>query len=243
MSTSTADQAHWTRRTLAFVVALMLARTSMVSQETPTDYTFRSSTELVLVNVTVRDKNGNPVRDLKREDFTVLEDNKPQQVISFDLENTDAVLSTATAEAPLLAPSKAKMADVAQAIANRPLKDRRLIILFFDLSSMQPDEIDHAVTAAQNYVDKQMQAADLVSVVSLGDNLSVNQDFTSDRTLLKKALDDFNLGAGGGFEEGSTGTTGRNRRNWRIFLPLTIPNTTSSIRIAAFRRCAQSPTS
>jgi len=28
----------------------------------------------VLVNVTVRDKDGNPVRDLKREDFTVLED-------------------------------------------------------------------------------------------------------------------------------------------------------------------------
>ena len=43
----------------------------MVSQETSTDYTFRAKTELVLVNVTVRDKNGNPVRDLKREDFTV----------------------------------------------------------------------------------------------------------------------------------------------------------------------------
>ena len=72
---------------------------------------------------------------------------------------------------------------------------------------MQPDEIDHATTAAQNYVDKQMVPADLVSVVSLGSTLSVNQDFTSDRALLKKALQAFNLGAGGGFEEGSTGTT------------------------------------
>ena len=63
---------------------------------------FTPPRELVLVNVTVRDRNGNPVRDLKREDFTVLEDNKPQQVISFDLENTDAVLSTAATEAPLL---------------------------------------------------------------------------------------------------------------------------------------------
>ncbi len=50
-----------------------------------------AQTELVLVNVTVRDKNGNPVRDLKPEDFTVLEDSKPQQVVSFDIENTDAV--------------------------------------------------------------------------------------------------------------------------------------------------------
>ena len=58
-----------------------------------------------------------------------------------------------------------------QALATRPLKDRRLIILFFDLSSMQPDEIDRATTAAQNYVDKQMVPADLVSVVSLGSTL------------------------------------------------------------------------
>jgi VWFA-related protein len=52
-----------------------------------------------------------------------------------------------------------------------------------------------------------MVPADLVSIVSLGSSLTVNQDFTSDRALLKKTLQDFNLGAGGGFEEGSTGTT------------------------------------
>ena len=195
------------KRVLAVGLALASLGVSVLSQETSSDYTFRSKTELVLVNVTVRDKNGNPVRDLKRDDFTVMEDHKPQQVVSFDLENTDAVLSTATTEAPLLRTTKPNDADAAQAIATRPLKDRRLIILFFDLSSMQPDEIDRATTAVQNYVDKQMVAADLVAVVSLGSTLSVNQDFTSDRTLLKKTLQDFNLGAGKGFEEGSTGTT------------------------------------
>ena len=205
--TSTIDRVNWAKRTLAVALALLLACSSMVSQQASNDYTFRAKTELVLVNVTVRDKNGNLVRDLKREDFTVLEDNKPQQVISFDLENTDAVLSTAATEAPLLRTTQPHSNDVQQAIATRPLKDRRLIVLFFDLSSMQPDEIDRATTAAQNYVDKQMVAADLVSVVSLGSTLSVNQDFTSDRALLKKALQDFNLGEGGGFEEGSTGTT------------------------------------
>ena len=84
--------------------------TGVTSQETSSEYTFRSKTELVLVNVTVRDRNGNPVRDLKREDFTLLEDNKPQQVLSFDLENTDAVLSTAATEAPLLRPTQAQKA-------------------------------------------------------------------------------------------------------------------------------------
>jgi VWFA-related protein len=52
-----------------------------------------------------------------------------------------------------------------------------------------------------------MVAADLVAVVSLGSTLSVNQDFTSDRALLKKTLQAFNLGAAGGFEEGAAGTT------------------------------------
>ena len=195
------------RSTLACVLVIVMLCTSVISQEPSSEYTFRSKTELVLVNVTVRDRNGNPVRDLKREDFTVLEDNKPQQVVSFDQENTDAVLSTAATEAPLLRPAQPQSTGETAALVNRPLKDRRLIILFFDLSSMQPDEIDQATTAAQNYVDKQMVAADLVAVVSLGDTLSVNQDFTSDRALLKKALQAFNLGAGAGFEEGSTGTT------------------------------------
>src|ERR1700680_1489200 len=127
---SATDRVNWTKRGLAVVLALVVARVSVVSQETPTDYTFRSKTELVLVNVTVRDKNGNPVRGLEREDFTVLEDNKPQPVVSFDLENTDAVLSTAATEAPLLGKTQPRSAEATQAIDTRPLKDRRLIILF-----------------------------------------------------------------------------------------------------------------
>jgi VWFA-related protein len=194
------------RQIAASILTLAIVCAPLVSQDT-TDYTFRAKTELVLVNVTVRDKDGNPVRDLKRADFTVLEDNKAQQVVSFDLENTDAVLPPATTEAPLLKAKPAPSTDATQALSTRPLKDRRLIILFFDLSSMQPDEIDRATLAAQNYVDKQMVPADLVAVVSLGSTLAVNQDFTADRAALKTTLQGFNLGAGGGFEEGSTGTT------------------------------------
>jgi VWFA-related protein len=52
-----------------------------------------------------------------------------------------------------------------------------------------------------------MAPADLVSIVSLGSSLQVNQDFTADPALLKKALQSLSPGAGQGFEEGSTGTT------------------------------------
>ncbi|HZQ17257.1 MAG TPA: VWA domain-containing protein [Terriglobales bacterium] len=174
------------------------------------DATFRAQTEIVLVNVTVKDKHGNFVRDLKPEDFTVLEDKKPQKVLSFDTENIDAVRLPDVAQAKplenLAAPANPNLSST-QSKTALEYKDRRLIIFFFDLSAMEPDEIDHALAAAQSYLDHQMQAADLVAIVTLGNSLQVNQDFTSDRTLLKNALDSLSTGAGQGFEEGSTGST------------------------------------
>src|SRR5260221_5274985 len=60
-------------------------------------YKFRVESELVLVNVVARDKQGNPVTDLKREDFTLLEDGKPQRVSSFDFDNLDTAPIVAAA--------------------------------------------------------------------------------------------------------------------------------------------------
>jgi VWFA-related protein len=178
-----------------------------------TGYTFKAEAELVLVNVSVRDRDGNLVRDLKPEDFTILEDGKPQKVSSFDIENMANVpaVETAAQQVNLLStPAKKATAVPANPTLSaqaQAIKDRRLIILFFDLSAMEPDEIERSAAAAQNYVDKQMQPADLVAVVSLGNSIVLNQDFTSDRAQLKKALQGFNLGAGAGFEEGNVGTT------------------------------------
>ena len=49
----------------------------------------RVSTEVVLVNVVARDKHGNLIKDLKNEDFTVFEDGKKQDLVSFDFEHVD----------------------------------------------------------------------------------------------------------------------------------------------------------
>jgi len=189
----------------------MLLAGSIPAQQSPeTSYTLKARSELVLVNVTVRDKKGNLVRDLTAADFTVLEDGKQQKVLSFDLENTDVVPeSTAGPDhTNVLTPLKPRAeGKPAAEPAQLALKDRRLLILFFDLSAMQPDEIDRSTTAAQKYVDKQMAPADLVSLVSLGSGIRVEQDFTSDRALLKQALERLNPSSGAGFEEGSTGTT------------------------------------
>src|SRR6185369_14926901 len=84
------------RRTLVFLIATLLltAELSPRAQQPPAPQeplkpTFRVGTEIVLVNVVVRDKNGNVVRGLTRDDFSVTEDDKPQTINSFDFEELD----------------------------------------------------------------------------------------------------------------------------------------------------------
>jgi VWFA-related protein len=193
-------------RILAFVLVGLLLCPTLPSQQS--DYIFRAQTDLVLVNVTVRDKNGDFVRNLKAENFTVLEDNKPQKIISFDLEHTDALPPQEVVQAkPLTGEAPKPASATGLASTADEFKDRRLIVLFFDLSAMEPDEIDRAITSAVHYIDTQMAPADLVAIVSLGSSLVVNQDFTTDHDLLKNELLAFNAGSGQGFEEGSTGST------------------------------------
>jgi len=195
-------------RAAAVLLALVLLCAASPSQQS--DYVFHAESDLVLVNVTVRDKSGKFVPGLKPEDFTIFEDYKPQKIVSFDVENVDAVPALDVAQAkPLPEAASGETSPAASAAAqfDSQFKDRRLIVLFFDLSAMEPDEIDRAVTSAEHYVDAQMAPADLVSIVSLGRSLLVNQDFTTDHALLKKQLDAFSTGSGQGFEEGTTGTT------------------------------------
>ncbi len=201
------------RKLTALMAVLgMLAPNALPAQQPETGYTFRAKSELVLVDVSVRDAQGNLVRGLKPEDFTVLEDNKPQKVATFDIENTENVPRIPMQQVNLMTnpakTSRHSAEPTADAAAQESaIKDRRLIVLFFDLSAMQPDEIERSATAAEKYLDNQMAPADLVSVVSLGNAIMVNQDFTSDREKLRAVLQSLNLGAGAGFELGSTGTT------------------------------------
>src|ERR1700722_10523065 len=107
----------------------------------------RAATSIVVVNVTVRDKQGNFIQDLKQSDFTVLEDAKPQQVVSMDIEKTDDIaVQQDTAQVAILmkdfgaaapkpgAPKAAQPA--AQPKEDEPVtadtfKDRRVVVLFF----------------------------------------------------------------------------------------------------------------
>ncbi len=174
------------------------------------DGTFRLSVNanIVLTNVIVRDKKtGAVVKGLKESDFTITEDRKPQRVISFDYQNVDEAAALAE---KTTAGGKASVADLLNGnfgANSAQLKDHRLIVIFFDLSSMQDEDIDRAVDAADEYVNKQMQPADLVALVSMSTGLSMDQDFTSDKGALLRGLAKYNGTDETGFANGTTGST------------------------------------
>src|SRR4051794_17292685 len=76
------------RWVLAAVLVLWAAAPS-AQTPSPSRPVFRTETELVLVNIVVRDKSGNVVRGLTRNDFIITEDDKPQTITSFDFEELD----------------------------------------------------------------------------------------------------------------------------------------------------------
>jgi VWFA-related protein len=192
---------------------------------------FKSGTELVLVNVVVRDKNGAVVRGLTRDDFTIAEDDKPQTATSFDFEELDAPSPAGSEPAPaahvspVLTSPRADAAGSAKASAERSdapkvdMKGRRLIVLFFDLSSMQPEEAQRAVKAAHDYVDQKLSSADLIAVASFSTALNVDQDFTADRALLAQAIDAYGGTGAQGFDAGTTGDAEDTPDNGAAFTP------------------------
>ena len=189
------------------LVAAMLTPPLPAQQQSGSLYRFKVETDVVLVNVVVRDKSGAIVRGLKKEDFTVFEDGKAQRVASFDFEQTETQAVPPPAQAVLVSPRAMPTAAPVKPTDKLEFRDRRIIVLFFDLTSMQPEEIERAVKAGQKFVDKQMTPADMVAVISLASSLQVNQDLTSDHDLLNKALARLNPSSGGGFDSGLTGDT------------------------------------
>src|SRR5437588_4589418 len=103
--------------------------------------------------------------------------------------------------------------------ADEALSNKRVIVLFFDLSSMNPDEIQHAVDAARKYVQNKMSSADMIAIVSLASTLRLDQDFTPDRAQLLKVLNRFSRAEGQGTDNGLTGDADGNEETGNAYTP------------------------
>jgi VWFA-related protein len=147
----------------------------------------KAAVNLVEVDVAVTDRDGKLLKGLRQDQFSIAEDGKDQKISSFDYYDVEKLEKADAAEtAPITIPigSVAPPEEVRQ-----QARDRRMIVLFFDLTSLQPNDLTRATLAAKQFLRKQMTSADLVGVVAFGNQLRVIADFTNDRDLLDSAVD------------------------------------------------------
>lgn len=192
---------------LCIVVLTIPAHAQNQQDQQSGSFTLKVNSDLVLTNVVVRDKKtGQVVKGLTQKDFTITENGKSQQIVSVDFESVDeaAALNEATINGKAGNPIVLGKAGV---VTGDALRDHRLVVLFFDLTSMQPEDVERAQDAARNYINKQMQAADIVAVASLDSSLSLDQDFTQNKQLLLNAINSYSGDQTQGFAPGATSTT------------------------------------
>jgi VWFA-related protein len=182
-----------------------LSNAQQSGQAGGTEARIEVTTELVLVNVVARDKKGNLVTDLKKQDFTLFEDGKKQEISTFDFENVEEMANAGAAESTVSGVAGTLLRGTKKAPPSLDARDRRLMLFFFDFSAMDPEQVDRSVDAAKKFVATKMQPADLVALVSLATNMRVDLDFTDDQTKILAVLSAYNSGEGQGFENGTEG--------------------------------------
>ena len=163
---------------------------------------FRSSTRLIVTTVAVKDKDGKPIEGLTAQDFVVTEDGQPQDIafVEFQRLATEAAPALQANVAPATpapaAPAQPEVAAVTQAVFTPPAagdtkyRDKRLLIIYFDLSAMQIGDQLRAYQAAIKYVTSQMTSSDLMAVMTYeGGAVRIKQDFTADRAVVRNVID------------------------------------------------------
>ena len=190
-----------TQAALRVLVAVLLVTASIrpAAQQQPPAPVFRTNLAMVSVDVIVRDRDGRIVRGLTEKDFELVEDGRPQEVRTFTFaeikESPSTVVSVdllAGLEEKVLAATSGAAAPVAPSapvpMRSEDLAGRRLMVLLFDTSSMEPEDVQRSVDSARDYVAKQMSASDLVAVATVSTMLNVLTDFTADRAKVSAAL-------------------------------------------------------
>lgn len=159
---------------------------------------FQATTQLVVETVTVKDKDGKPVKGLTARDFQITEDGAPQTIRFFEYQTLDS------------APQAAPIADSVRVAALPRLtrgqiapespgdiryRDRRLLAIYFDLTAMPVSDQLRAFQAAKKFVRTQMSSADLVAIMAFtSGSVQVLQDFTGDRSRLLATIETMIVG-------------------------------------------------
>jgi len=133
--------------------------------------TFRSSVDLVTIDVVATTANGAPVHDLTAEDFELLEDGVPQAIQTFQF-----VDLSGTSEIRPLPPG----------LASNEVEPGGLFVVVLDELGLQVDDVSQARRVAERFFKETLLPNDYVAIVRSG----VDSGFflTSDRTLALQTI-------------------------------------------------------
>jgi VWFA-related protein len=151
----------------------------------------RVTVDLVQVDAVVTDAKGRHVTGLKPEDFEILEDGKPQKITHFSYVPGNAIPGgpAPVNPAPKQPSAKTSEAIPAPAKALRPEQVQRTIVLMADDLGLSSDDIPNVRKAMKSFVERQMQAGDLVSIMTTSGGMGAMQQLTNDKRQLYAAID------------------------------------------------------
>ncbi|HET7697183.1 MAG TPA: VWA domain-containing protein [Vicinamibacterales bacterium] len=154
-------------------VAVSLAMLAARQEPQPRRPTFKSTVDLVPVDVSVVDKNGRPVSDLTPQEFTLSVDGKPRRIASAEF---ISIAGTAAA-----APARA-----AEYSTNAGAAGGRLIMLVIDAENIGIGRGKTVFEAARRFVGT-LNPADRVALVVLP-NVGPQTEFTTNHALVQSLL-------------------------------------------------------
>jgi len=139
----------------------------------------RTTTRLIQVSVVAHDSHGNPITDLRQEDFRLFDNGQEEKISFFSKDSSEVVPESA----PALPPDT--WSNVASRKGGTPVN--LTVILFDQVNTAAVDQAN-----ARNQIIrflKQMRPQDRIAIYALGQNLRILHDFTSDTESLLRALE------------------------------------------------------
>lgn len=176
----------WAVLILFCFVLLSLSLPSTQNQEKTQELRHEVAVTLKLVQVYVTDKKGNPVLDLKKEDFIIHDNGKMKPITEFEIH----MLTLPSIEEKI----KPEIVPETSLPAPRELMSRKFFLLF-DFAYNNARGILKAKEAALHFIDTQLQPSDEVGVLSYSaiKSLTLHEYLTTDHEKVRKVAESFGL--------------------------------------------------
>lgn len=181
-------------RILLTVLATALLAASAAAQDVPApvpsstpEDVVKITTSLVQFDVSVTDKDGHPIKDLKPDEIRVFENGKERKVSGLSFVEGEPPVSTEPAAASKNSKDPAAARFPGRQLA--PNEVRRTIAIVIDDITLSFQSVAYTRDALRRFVDQQMQPGDLVAIVRSSGGVSALQQFTSDKRQLYAAID------------------------------------------------------